>query len=252
MRLIDTHCHLDLKQYEQDRESVISRAIDAGVIRFIVPGINVESSNKAIQLSADYYEVFASCGIHPHEADKITDQDTKKIEILARDNSKVVAIGEIGLDYYREFASKENQIKLFTECVGIAKHLDYPIIVHSRQADEDVLRILKEEHRGVLRGVIHCFSGNKNFLKEVIDMGFYVSFTGGITFDKSVESRELLKYVPIDRLLLETDAPYITPEPLPNFSFCKPSAGFIIFLFCPGLTLRSLIRTSPSRFQFSF
>ena len=214
MKLIDTHCHLDLPQYEEDIEEVVKRASLSGVERVIVPGISVESSRKAVELAAKYPSVFAAVGIHPHEADKVRQEDIDEVRKMAEDSEKVVAIGEIGLDYYKGYSNPENQKRLFKAFVKMALELDFPVIVHNRDAAEDVLEVLRNGDFNILRGVIHCFSGDETFLKKVLAMDFFISFAGNITFQKASDLREMLNNVPVDKLLLETDGPYITPEPL--------------------------------------
>lgn len=214
MKLIDTHCHLDLPQYEDDIEEVVKRASLSGVERIIVPGISVESSRKAVELAAKYPSVFAAVGIHPHEADRVRQEDIDEIRKMAEDSEKVVAIGEIGLDYYKGYSDPENQKKLFKGLVKTALELDLPVIVHNRDAAEDVLETLRNGEFNTLRGVVHCFSGDEFFLNKVLAMDFFISFAGNITFHKASDLREMLKNVPLNKLLLETDGPYITPEPL--------------------------------------
>lgn len=213
MKLIDTHCHLDLDQYKDDVDAVIKRAAAAGVERVICPGINATSSTKCAHLAAEYPRVFAAVGIHPHDADKATDTDLSRLRELAISNDKIVAIGEVGLDYFKGYSDPENQKRLFRECVLLSKELDLPLIMHTRDAGEDLLNIIKETDHFTLKGVVHCFSGDLEFLKKVLGMDLYVSFAGNITFEKASGLRDMIKHVPPERLLLETDAPYIAPEP---------------------------------------
>ena len=213
MRLVDTHCHLDLKQYDKDAAEVIKRAVDSGVERMIVPGISLESSIKAIELAHNYDSVFAAAGIHPHEADKVAPEDIDKLRSIATVSEKVVAIGEVGLDHYKGYSDHGAQKKLFSDCVDLAKELDLPLIIHNRTAEKELLEVLKTPGCTTLRGVVHCFSGDKAFLSEVLSMDLFVSFAGNITFEKAADSREMAGHVPLDRLLLETDSPYITPAP---------------------------------------
>ncbi|MFC1548401.1 TatD family hydrolase [Candidatus Omnitrophota bacterium] len=213
MQLIDTHCHLDLEQYKDDVGDVIKRAEDAGVVRMVCPGVSIESSEKCVELSEKYSPVFAAVGIHPHDADKATPEDILKLRELAVYREKVVAIGEIGLDHYRNYSDPENQKKVLRDCIMLAKELDLPVILHNREAEEDLLKIIKGTNHFMLEGVVHCFSGSPDFLKEIIKLDMYVSFAGNITFDKASKLREMIKNVPVDRLILETDSPYIAPEP---------------------------------------
>lgn len=214
MQLVDTHCHLDFKDYKDDFDEVLQRAAKSDVVRIIVPGTNLESSKNAIELSQKYPSIFAGVGIHPHEADKVNKEDMDVIRNMAISNDKVVAIGEVGLDYYRKYSEAENQKKLFFDFLVLAKELDLPVILHNRSAEKDFIDILKRDCFSGLQGVVHCFSSNdESFLKELLDLGMYISFTGNITFDKAGDLRDMIKIIPPERILLETDAPYITPEP---------------------------------------
>lgn len=213
MRLVDTHCHLDFPDYKDDLSRVLERAAEAGVERIIIPGTNVASSLRAVEMAANDPRIFAAVGIHPHEADKVTSADVAKIRELAVNSDKVVAIGEIGLDHYKGFSDRGNQKKLFRELVSLGIQLDLPLILHNREASADLLEVLNENDSYVLRGVIHCFSGDEDFLKKVLAKDFYVSFAGNITYEKASLLRDLAKKVPVEQLLLETDGPYLTPEP---------------------------------------
>ena len=214
MILVDTHCHLDFSDYKDDLDKVIKRANENGVKKLIVPGANLESSIKAIGLTRKYGSVYASVGIHPHDADNVTSVDIFKVRELALSGEKTVAIGEIGLDKFKGLSSIENQIYLFKEQLKIAKELDMPVILHNREANEEFLDILSEMGPFSAGGVCHCFSADERILKELLSMGFHISFTGSITFNKASDLRELLRKVPIERLLLETDSPYMAPVPV--------------------------------------
>lgn len=209
--LIDTHCHLDFSQFEQDREEVIKAAKNSGIDYIINVGSSLASSKASLELSLKYDFIYASIGVHPHEADNYNDKVYSGIEELAR-KKKVAAVGEIGLDYYKNYSKPENQKPLFVSLVALSKDLGLPLVVHSRQAQEDTLSILKKAMP--LRAVIHCFSGDEDFLKECLDLGFLVSFTCNITYKKSQNLRDVVKLAPLDRILLETDAPYLSPEGL--------------------------------------
>ena len=214
MIVVDTHCHLDFPEYREDLDEVIKRANESGVKKLIIPGVNLESSIKAVELTRQYGSVYAGVGIHPHDADNVSSVDISKIRELALSGEKTVAIGEIGLDKFKGFSSIENQIYLFKEQLKIAKELDLPVILHNRDADEEFLDILTEMGPFSAGGVCHCFSASESALKEVLSMGFHVSFTGSITFNKASDLRGLLQKVPIERLLLETDSPYMSPVPV--------------------------------------
>lgn len=213
MRLVDTHCHLDFPDYKDDLPQVLERASSEGVERVIVPGTDVASSRRAVDLSAGDGRIFAAVGIHPHEADKSGDKDIAEIRELAINSDKIVAIGEVGLDHYKGFSSKEGQRKLFKRFAALALELDLPLILHNREASAELLAVLEEDRCYALRGVVHCFSGDDTFLEKLLAMGFYVSFAGNITYEKAVRLRELAKKVPAEQLLLETDGPYLSPEP---------------------------------------
>ncbi len=207
--LIDTHCHLDFPPFDADRDLVIQRAKDAGINYFINIGSTLESSAASCELANKYKEIYAVVGVHPHDADTFDLETENKLKILAK-NKKVVAIGETGLDYYRNLSSKENQIKAFSKQIELAKELNLPLVIHSRQAEIEVMQILKSAMP--FRAVVHCFSGDENFLKSCLDNGFYISFTCNITYKKAQNLREMVKITPLDRLMLETDAPYLSPE----------------------------------------
>ncbi|MFA5005809.1 MAG: TatD family hydrolase [Candidatus Omnitrophota bacterium] len=207
--LIDTHCHLDFPQFDPDRDKVIERAIARGVGRLINVGADLRSSAASIELAGKYAAVFAAVGVHPHEADAFTKETFLEIAALAK-HKKVVAIGEIGLDFYRNLSKADSQERVFKELIALAKDLNLPVIVHSRQADKRTLEILKEMMP--LRAVIHCFSGDKDFLDECLKLGFLVSFTCNITYAKAEDLRQVAITVPLEKIMLETDAPYLPPQ----------------------------------------
>ncbi len=209
---IDTHTHLDFDSFNEDREIVIQRAIENDISAIITIGTNLESSVESVNLSSKYASVFAAVGIHPSDCMEATDQDYARIEEMAQDE-KVVAVGEIGLDYYRMYAPKEVQIKSFRRQIRLAKKLNMPLIIHNREAHEDVLQIIEEEDAGAVGGVFHSFTGDEKFLERILLNNFYVSFTGNITFKKS-DAEPLIRHTPAERLLLETDSPFLTPTPL--------------------------------------
>ena len=209
--LIDTHCHLDFPEFDSDRELVIQRAEQAGVSFIINIGSSLRGSQAGIDLAGQYDFIYTSVGIHPHEADKINDGIIKNIQQLSR-QAKVVAIGEIGLDYYRGISSAENQKKLFISLLEFAQLKLLPVIIHCRQAQKDISKILKEMN--VNCGIVHCFSGDEHFLRLCLDLGLHISFTCNLTYKKADGLRSLAKLVPLERLLLETDAPFLPPEGL--------------------------------------
>ncbi|MDP1852746.1 MAG: TatD family hydrolase [Candidatus Omnitrophota bacterium] len=209
--LIDTHCHLDFPEFDADREEVIRRAKDSGVEYIINVGSSLENSRAAVKLSKEYPAVFASVGIHPHDAKDFSEDNLLEIKELSK-NPKVIAIGEVGLDFYRNLSEESVQEEVFRKFIGLAKERNLPLIFHCREAKADFLRILKEESFPQMRGVMHCFSGDKDFLRECLDLGLYVSFTCNVTYKKADNLCQVLKLVPQDKLMLETDAPYLSPE----------------------------------------
>ena len=209
--LIDTHCHLDFKDFNDDRNDVLKRARDNGVMSIINVGSSMEGTARSIQIAGDNDFIYAAIGIHPHEADSVSKDDIRLFaEFL--DKPKVVAIGEIGLDYYKNISSRENQKKLFVSLLKTAKDANLPLIIHNRDAHSDMIDILKNIAGNSIRGVMHCFSGDEAFLKTCLDMGFFISFACNITYKNADRLREIVKLVPMDRILIETDAPFLAPQ----------------------------------------
>jgi TatD DNase family protein len=208
---IDTHCHLDFENFDGDRESVIQRSIKNKIEAIITIGTSVETSLKSIELAEKFATVFASVGIHPNDANNVNKNSIQKIYDIST-HPKVVAIGEIGLDYYRDYAPQDIQKELFRAQLKIAREKELPVIIHNRQAHSDVYDILIEEKPTGLKGVLHSFDGDMHFLDSVLAYNFYVSFTGVVTF-KNANFDELIKRVPLENLLLETDSPFLTPAP---------------------------------------
>lgn len=210
--LIDTHVHLDDARYESDRAAMIDRAREAGVDSMITIGCDLVTSQAAVALAHQYPFVYASIGVHPHEVKHIADGWYDTFRQLARD-SKVVAYGEIGLDYHYNHSDPELQRARFREQIQLARELKLPVIIHTREAQDDTIRILKEERASEIGGVFHCFSGDAWLAKDAIELGFYLSFSGILTFQNAAMLRDIAKTVPTDRLLIETDCPYLTPVP---------------------------------------
>ncbi|MCG2675709.1 TatD family hydrolase, partial [bacterium] len=208
--LIDTHIHLADKCYDKDRDTVIARAREEGVDYLIIVASDLESSKKCVKLTKEFKSLYTIVGIHPHEA-KTVDKDTYcRLKELAK-NEKVVAIGEIGLDYHYNHSPKEVQREVFRDQIRLAKELRLPIIIHHREALPDAIKIVKEEK--IREGVFHCFSGCLKEAEEVISLGFYVSIAGPVTFKNAKRLQELVKELPLDKLLMETDGPYLSPHP---------------------------------------
>ncbi len=211
MPFIDTHVHLHFPEYDADRGAVIARAEDAGIEAFINVGTDVESTQKSLELAKAHENIFAAAGIHPHDAKKATLERMKEMEKLVKD-SKVVAIGEVGLDFFRDHSPREKQREVLLQFFEIYRKNQKPLILHCRDAYEDLIELLKRELRAPLRGVLHCFSSDKEVMKRLVDLGFYISFAGPLTYKKNQGLREACQACPLDRLLLETDAPFLPPQ----------------------------------------
>jgi len=210
--LIDTHANLDSASFDEDREQVIDRAIQAGVGKIVNIGFNRETIPTTIALSEKYEMIYAAVGWHPQDAVSMLVEDLDWIAELCT-NPKVVAIGEIGLDYYWDTSPKDLQHKVFREQIRLARRLSKPIIIHNRDAHQDVVRILREEKAEDVGGIMHCYSGSWEIARDCLDMNFYISFGGPVTFKNAIQPKEVLAKVPLDRLLIETDSPYLAPHP---------------------------------------
>jgi TatD DNase family protein len=209
--LIDSHAHLELKDFEKDRDQVIHRAKKNGLDYIVTVGINLDDCKRALSVAAMYDMVYASLGIHPHFAKEINNKTYDEIRKLVK-HDKVVAYGEIGLDFFRNLSPRDIQIRRFGEQLELAHELDLPIIVHDRDAHEKTLEML-EKWNGKQRGIIHCFSGDYSMAKKCLDWGYYISIPGTVTYRNSSIIRDVVRKVPIERLLVETDCPFLTPEP---------------------------------------
>ncbi|WP_322908049.1 TatD family hydrolase [Paenibacillus campi] len=210
--LFDTHTHLDSKDFDEDREQVIERAYNNGVTRMVNIGFDRETIPTTMQLVEQYDFIYAAVGWHPVEAITMQPGDLEWIASLCS-HEKVVAIGEIGLDYHWDKSPKDIQHRVLREQIGLARELNMPIVIHNREAHEDIVRILREEKASEVGGIMHAFSGSWETAQMCLDMGFHISFGGPITFKNAKQPKEVLKQVPMDRLLLETDSPYLTPHP---------------------------------------
>lgn len=221
MELFDSHAHYDDEKFNEDRYEIIENLKENGVSRFIAIGCNLETSKKAIEFAMKYEFVNATCGIHPSEIPQTEEELWKNIlkikEIVEEANKNkqgtVIAIGEIGLDYHWEGFNKELQKIAFEKQIELANELKLPISIHSRDAISDTLEILKNRVMPEMRGVFHCCALNRELVKEALKLGFYISFAGTITFKNSKNADEIINMVPIDRILIETDSPYLSPEP---------------------------------------
>ena len=205
--MIDTHCHLDMLKTEEDLKESIEK-----VDYLLTIGCDKEEIPKAINLANKYDNVFASIGFHPYDVNDISDEDLQWLKEFAQKEEKVVAIGECGLDYYRDYTPVDKQKYFFERQIEIAKELNLPLIVHSREAPRDTEKILEKYAPYPASGIIHCFGGDMQMMEKCIDLGFYISFAGNITYPKAENLRKVAKKVPLDRLLLETDSPFLAPQ----------------------------------------
>ena len=211
--LIDTHAHLDFGDYDEDREQVISRAWGAGLVGIITVGIEPGDWAKTLSIAGEHARVNAALGIHPNSADQTNEGTLGELTRLCKDNAgQVVAIGETGLDYYRQYVPHDKQRESFRAHLDLARELDLPVIVHNRDAHADVLEILRRDGAGT-RGVMHSFSGDLDFATACIEMGYMVSLSGPVSFKKASDKHLIARSVPIEHLLVETDCPFLTPEP---------------------------------------
>ena len=210
--LIDSHAHLDIQDFDKDRAEVIKRALDGGLTHMITIGIDLDSSRKAIELAGKYPFIYASVGYHPHNAGDCDAQALSRLEQMASDQ-KVVAWGEIGLDFYRRYAPRDEQVRAFEQQLKLAGDLNLPVIIHDREAHEEVFSRLKKMGRGERMGVIHCYSGDRVLADALIDLGYYISVPGTVTYKKADQIKDVAAGIPMERMLIETDAPFLTPEP---------------------------------------
>ena len=205
--LIDSHCHINYKEFDKDRKEVLERAKKIGVERFILVNTHIREAQYLQQIAETYEEVFCTVGTHP--CDAYTAHDLYDQIFRLCDHKKVVGIGETGVDYYYEQTNRKTQLESFETHIAVANELDLPVVVHTRDAEEDTLSLIKNAKQGVL----HCFTGSYNMAKKALDLGFYISISGIVTFNNAIDLRQTIRALPLDRLLVETDAPYLTPEP---------------------------------------
>lgn len=216
--LADTHCHLTLPHFNQDRQQVITRAKHEGVNRILVPGLDLASSRRAVELSKRYPEIYAAVGIHPHNAKDWNHATKQELRELAR-SPKVVAIGEIGLDYYRDLSPREKQRSVFRDQLDLALEMELPVVIHNRNAIDDLMSHIVPRyarHPASLKngsGVLHANSADLENTRKIIEAGFYIGVAGPITYQKAEILRRVTAELPLERILLETDAPYLTPHP---------------------------------------
>ena len=207
---IDSHAHIQLDRFDSDRSVVIERAKNSQVSIILVVGFDISTSHLAVELADRYDHIYATVGLHPHDAKRFTPQTLREITLLA-EHPKVVALGEMGLDYHRNLSPKSVQKRVFEEQLDLATQLDLPIVVHNRNAFDDILSIL-ENHSQLTGGVLHCFSENTKSMDRVIDVGFHIGIGGPVTYKKSQDLKQVVKVMPADSFLIETDCPWLAPQ----------------------------------------
>lgn len=210
--LFDTHVHLNADQFEEDLEEVIERAHEAGVQNMVVVGFDERTIKRAIELVETYDWMYAAVGWHPVDAIDMTDEHLQWLEQLSS-HPKVVALGEMGLDYHWDKSPKEVQKEVFRKQIALAKKVKLPIIIHNREADQDIVDLLKEENASEVGGIMHCFGGSVEIAQQCIEMNFYISLGGPVTFKNAKRPKQVAKAIPLNRLLIETDCPYLAPHP---------------------------------------
>ena len=211
--LVDHHCHLDFPQFADQLDALITRARDNGVVAMVTICTRIRELDKLLTIAGDYPNVFCSVGTHPHYADEELDITVDQIVELSQ-HPKIVAIGEAGLDYYYQHSSKEGQAEGFRRHIEAARQTGLPLEIHARDADDDTARILEEEYaRGPFKAILHCYTGGPELARKAVELGMIVSFTGVVTFKKSEALRDIAASVPLDQILVETDAPYLAPMP---------------------------------------
>lgn len=219
MNLVDSHCHIDGSQFDNDREDIIRRAEESGVKAMLNVGTGSPqdfSFERTVELAKRYPMIFGSVGIHPHDAVEYSDEVEKRLINLVKSCPKIIAWGEIGLDFYYDHSPRDVQKKIFRRQIRVARDLGLPIIIHSREANQETVKILTEEcsYPDFRGGIMHCFAGTPEMAEDLMKIGFYISFAGNVTFKKADNLREAARAVPLDKLLLETDCPYLAPVPM--------------------------------------
>ncbi|MEJ7846630.1 MAG: TatD family hydrolase [Pyrinomonadaceae bacterium] len=255
MIYIDSHCHIDGEQFDADRDEVVLRARDAGVAAMLNIGTGDprgDDFRKAVAVAEKYDDVYAAVGVHPHDAKLYDDAAENHLVELVKSSKKVIAWGEIGLDYYYDHSPRDVQGEVFRRQIRTAGNLGLPIIIHSRGADDETVEILTDEcsHDG-FRGIMHCFGGTPEMAKALMEIGFLISFAGNVTFKKADNLREAARIVPLEKLLIETDCPFLTPEPFRGKrnepSFVVHTAKYLAEFY--GITLERLAEQTTANFM---
>jgi TatD DNase family protein len=213
---VDSHAHIEMGEFDQDREQVIQRALDAGVDLIVDIGdgdVSHDSQGAAFKVAEQYPFIFTTVGVHPHEARLLDERLYSRLDEMVQ-HPKVIAVGEIGLDYHYDHSPREVQREAFRKQLGLARERELPVVIHTREAEADTIEIIREEWSGsAMPGIIHCFTGTRWLAEEAIRLGFYISFSGVLTFKKAGDLRETASALPLDRILIETDSPFLAPEP---------------------------------------
>ena len=238
MNLIDAHCHLTYEPFA-DIEAIIKRSIEAGVKGWITIGTDLVDSQKAVSLAERFENMFATAAIHPHEAKSADPSSIAQIKELAK-NKKVVAIGETGFDFHYTFSSRQEQRDSFLRHLESAAETNLPVVIHSRESFDETLKVLDEFGKGLKGVVFHCFSGSAEEAKIVLDRGWHISLTGVVTFKNADETREVARFVPLDRLMIETDSPYLSPEPMRKQKINEPALLVNTAKYIAGLKMMEL------------
>jgi TatD DNase family protein len=255
MIFVDSHCHIDGAEFDADRDEVVKRANEAGVKFMLTVGTGEPDSGsfeRAVEVAGKYENVFASVGVHPHDAKTFDEAAEARLIRLVKENKKIIAWGEIGLDFYYEHSPREIQEKVFRRQVKIARELDLPIIIHSRDANDETVRILTEECSGknFRGGIMHCFGGTAQMAEDLMKIGFLISFAGNVTFKKADDLRDAAKVVPLEKLLIETDCPYLAPIPMRGKrnepAFVVHTAKFLADFY--GIELETLANQTTKNF----
>ena len=212
MRLFDTHAHINDERFNEDREQMLADCFAAGVEYIMIPSVNRETCESGIALAETYDNIYAAVGVHPCDAADMTDDDLAYYKDMALHHDKVRAVGEIGLDYYWDEPARDIQQRVFRQQMDLAQEVNLPILIHDRDAHGDTMDILRE-YKGKVWGVFHCYSGSWEMARQAIDLGYYISFAGPVAFKNSHSLKEVAAQVPMDRILIETDSPYLTPPP---------------------------------------
>lgn len=255
MIFIDSHCHIDGEAFDADRDEVVERAKNAGVKAMLNVGTGNPHNGeiaKAVAVADSYENVFASVGVHPHDAKLYDDQAENHLIDLVKSSTKVIAWGEIGLDFYYDHSPRDVQTEVFRRQIRTAKQLNLPIIIHSRDADNETVEILQQtcSDKGFRGGIMHCFGGTAEMARDLMEIGFMISFAGNVTFKKAENLRDAAKVVPLDKLLIETDCPFLTPVPFRGKrnepSFVAHTAKFLAEFY--GIELEKLANQTTDNF----